>query len=152
MNNIGAGIAIIGCGSTAPQNKLTNEHLSGMVETSDEWIRERTGISKRHAGERRTPHQLIARFMVISAVDAALEIFASDFKRLARGQVRIEGLQGALRVVEAGERLLVRRLVAAAALPVADDPGGPVDVGENLGSPQTPPTATGEGPTASGAS
>ena len=48
MNNIGAGIRIIGCGSAAPQNRLTNEHLSEMVETSDEWIASRTGMKTRH--------------------------------------------------------------------------------------------------------
>lgn len=48
MDNIRAGIAIIGCGSAEPQNKLTNDHLSEIVETSDEWINSRTGMRIRH--------------------------------------------------------------------------------------------------------
>jgi 3-oxoacyl-[acyl-carrier-protein] synthase-3 len=35
-------------GGYLPANKLTNEDLSKMVDTSDEWIRERTGIKARH--------------------------------------------------------------------------------------------------------
>jgi 3-oxoacyl-[acyl-carrier-protein] synthase-3 len=39
---------IIGTGSYLPEKILTNKDLEAMVETSDEWIRERTGISERH--------------------------------------------------------------------------------------------------------
>ena len=39
---------IVGCGSFLPEKVLTNADLSQMVETSDEWIVTRTGISKRH--------------------------------------------------------------------------------------------------------
>jgi 3-oxoacyl-[acyl-carrier-protein] synthase-3 len=45
---------IIGTGSYAPARILTNEDLERMVATSDEWIRERTGIRERRiaaAGE-----------------------------------------------------------------------------------------------------
>jgi len=45
---------IIGVGAYAPQRVLTNDDLSKMVETSDEWIVQRTGIRERHvasAGE-----------------------------------------------------------------------------------------------------
>ena len=45
---MGAGIAIIGCGSAAPEATLSNSHLSSMVETSDEWINSRTGMKNRH--------------------------------------------------------------------------------------------------------
>jgi 3-oxoacyl-[acyl-carrier-protein] synthase III len=48
LNNIGMGMAIIGCGSAAPQAVLTNQHLSQIVETSDEWISTRTGMKSRH--------------------------------------------------------------------------------------------------------
>lgn len=37
-----------GCGSFLPEQILTNEQLSRRVDTSDEWIRERTGIRERH--------------------------------------------------------------------------------------------------------
>ncbi|MCW8945928.1 MAG: ketoacyl-ACP synthase III, partial [Sedimenticola sp.] len=39
---------IIGTGSYLPENVLTNDDLAKMVDTSDQWIRERTGIHKRH--------------------------------------------------------------------------------------------------------
>ncbi len=42
---------IIGCGSYAPQKILTNNDLSMMVDTSDEWIIQRTGIERRHLVE-----------------------------------------------------------------------------------------------------
>lgn len=37
----------IGIGSAAPKTVITNKDLEGVVETSDEWIRTRTGISQR---------------------------------------------------------------------------------------------------------
>jgi 3-oxoacyl-[acyl-carrier-protein] synthase-3 len=39
---------IIGTGSYAPEKVMTNHDLSKIVETSDEWIVERTGIRARH--------------------------------------------------------------------------------------------------------
>jgi len=39
---------VIGCGSALPANVVTNDDLAKKVDTSDEWIRERTGIRQRH--------------------------------------------------------------------------------------------------------
>lgn len=39
---------IIGVGSYLPEKILTNYDLEKMVDTTDEWIRQRTGISQRH--------------------------------------------------------------------------------------------------------
>ena len=39
---------IIGCGHYLPSKVLTNDDLSKMVETNDQWISERTGIRSRH--------------------------------------------------------------------------------------------------------
>lgn len=39
---------IIGTGSYLPQQVLTNADLAARVDTSDEWIQERTGIRRRH--------------------------------------------------------------------------------------------------------
>ncbi|RMF42316.1 MAG: ketoacyl-ACP synthase III [Anaerolineae bacterium] len=39
---------ITGWGRAIPEKVLTNDDLSNMVETSDEWIRTRTGIRERH--------------------------------------------------------------------------------------------------------
>jgi 3-oxoacyl-[acyl-carrier-protein] synthase-3 len=41
-------IKIIGTGSYVPEKVLTNFDLAKMVDTSDEWIRTRTGMSERH--------------------------------------------------------------------------------------------------------
>lgn len=41
-------IKIIGTGSELPKNVQTNKDIEKLVETSDEWIVERTGISQRH--------------------------------------------------------------------------------------------------------
>src|SRR5512133_3591568 len=40
-------VSIIGTGSYVPEKILTNEDLSRMVDTSDEWITTRTGIKER---------------------------------------------------------------------------------------------------------
>ncbi len=39
---------VLGCGSYLPSRVLTNSELSRMVDTSDEWIAQRTGIRERH--------------------------------------------------------------------------------------------------------
>jgi 3-oxoacyl-[acyl-carrier-protein] synthase-3 len=41
------GSQILGTGAYAPEKVLTNRDLAKMVDTSDEWIRERTGIGER---------------------------------------------------------------------------------------------------------
>ncbi len=42
---------VIGTGSYLPEKILTNQDLEKIVETSDEWITERTGIKQRHIAE-----------------------------------------------------------------------------------------------------
>ena len=44
------GARFTGWGRALPPKVLTNHDLEGMVETSDQWIRERTGIERRHVG------------------------------------------------------------------------------------------------------
>jgi len=39
---------ILGCGAYLPETIVTNAELAKRVDTSDEWIRERTGIRQRH--------------------------------------------------------------------------------------------------------
>src|SRR5436190_13252999 len=41
------GATIVGTGRRVPERILTNRDLEQMVETSDEWIRTRTGIRER---------------------------------------------------------------------------------------------------------
>ncbi|MGL4728343.1 MAG: 3-oxoacyl-ACP synthase, partial [Bosea sp. (in: a-proteobacteria)] len=42
---------LTGCGSALPRRVVTNEQLAARVETSDEWIVQRTGIRARHIAE-----------------------------------------------------------------------------------------------------
>ena len=44
-------IGIVGLGMSVPKKVLTNFDLEKMVETSDEWIRTRTGIRERRIAE-----------------------------------------------------------------------------------------------------
>lgn len=40
--------SLVGWGHYAPENVVTNEDLAQIVETTDEWIRSRSGIERRH--------------------------------------------------------------------------------------------------------
>ncbi|MEM9168795.1 MAG: beta-ketoacyl-ACP synthase III [Pseudomonadota bacterium] len=52
---------LVGSGSALPERVLTNEELARTVDTSDAWIRERTGIEQRHvAGPDETTSDLAA--------------------------------------------------------------------------------------------
>jgi 3-oxoacyl-[acyl-carrier-protein] synthase-3 len=59
---------IAGVGAYLPERIVSNDELSRSIETSDEWIRERTGIRQRHIS---APHETAA-FMGTAAARAAL--------------------------------------------------------------------------------
>ena len=62
---------IAGTGSYLPEKVLSNEELARTVETSDEWIRERTGITQRHiAADEQTTGDL-AYEAALRALEAA---------------------------------------------------------------------------------
>lgn len=44
-------VGIVGVGSYVPENVMTNSDLEKIVDTSDEWIRSRTGIEERRIAE-----------------------------------------------------------------------------------------------------
>jgi len=52
--------AITALGTYVPERVVTNADLAKIVDTSDEWIRTRTGIEKRHYVEPGTPTSVIA--------------------------------------------------------------------------------------------
>ncbi len=54
------GVAIRGTGGALPEKILTNFDLEKMVDTTDEWIRQRTGMRERHIGEKETVPYLAA--------------------------------------------------------------------------------------------
>ena len=43
---------ILGLGMAVPEKLLTNEDIGKLVDTSDEWIQERTGIKERRYADR----------------------------------------------------------------------------------------------------
>lgn len=59
---------ITGTGSYLPDNVLTNKDIEKMVDTTDQWIRERTGISQRHVAE---PEQTTVDLAEVAARRAA---------------------------------------------------------------------------------
>lgn len=67
MNAIG----ILGTGSYVPEKILTNHMLEEMVETSDEWIRTRTGIQERRIAEADTATSDLALAAAKRALEAA---------------------------------------------------------------------------------
>ena len=62
-----------GTGSYLPARVLTNAELSTMVDTSDEWIQQRSGIRERHiAAEGETTSQLATKAAEAALADAGL--------------------------------------------------------------------------------
>ncbi len=63
-----------GCGSYLPADAVTNEELARTVDTSDEWIVQRTGIRQRHVA---APGEMTSDLAIAAAkealADAALE-------------------------------------------------------------------------------
>ncbi len=64
---ITTGIAITGCGSATPSVLLDNYGLSQRVETSDEWITSRTGISQRRLADSDTS---LSQLAIVAAQNA----------------------------------------------------------------------------------
>ncbi len=60
-------ISITGFGCFVPERVLTNDELAKMVETSDEWIRERTGIRERRIA---APEQALSDLCAPAAREA----------------------------------------------------------------------------------
>src|SRR6188472_571837 len=65
----GVAISITGIGSRVPEKVLTNDDLATMMDTNDEWIRERTGIRERRIAE---PEQALSD-LCLPAARQALE-------------------------------------------------------------------------------
>ena len=62
---------IVGTGSALPERVLTNADLEKFVDTSDEWIRERTGIRQRHVAADGETTGDLATLAAQRALDAA---------------------------------------------------------------------------------
>lgn len=62
---------IAGTGSYLPDNVMTNRDLEALVDTSDEWIRERTGIEQRHIAVEGQTTVDLAEQASLRAIEAA---------------------------------------------------------------------------------
>ncbi|PTB99608.1 3-oxoacyl-ACP synthase [Marinobacter sp. Z-F4-2] len=62
---------ITGTGSYLPENIVTNKDLEKMVDTTDQWIRERTGIERRHIAVEGQTTVDLAEQAAKNAIDAA---------------------------------------------------------------------------------
>jgi 3-oxoacyl-[acyl-carrier-protein] synthase III len=67
-------VKIIGTGRYLPEKVVTNDDLAELVDTSDEWIRERTGIGTRRVVEGDTAtSDLAARAIEAACADAGMD-------------------------------------------------------------------------------
>jgi 3-oxoacyl-[acyl-carrier-protein] synthase-3 len=75
---------VLGCGSYLPQRILTNAELASRIDTSDEWIVQRTGIRERHiaADDEFTSH-LAIKAATAALADAGIDAQAIDLIVLA---------------------------------------------------------------------
>ncbi|MFO8240035.1 MAG: beta-ketoacyl-ACP synthase III [Dissulfuribacterales bacterium] len=62
---------IIGTGSCVPKRVVTNKEMESLVDTSDEWIRTRTGILQRHISNDRETNSYLATQSARKALDMA---------------------------------------------------------------------------------
>ncbi len=70
---------IVGLGMCVPERILTNDELSLMVDTSDEWIQTRTGIKQRHVADASTSTSDLAIIAARRALeDAGMEASELD--------------------------------------------------------------------------
>jgi len=82
--------AIVGVGAFAPEKIITNFDLEKMMDTSDKWITERTGIHKRHIAEPGTTTLELATKAARSAL-AAAGITARDLDMILVGTSSPDG-------------------------------------------------------------
>lgn len=70
---------ICGTGSCIPKAVWTNDKLAELVETSDEWIRERTGVARRHiADESESTAYLASEAAGAALLDAEMDVAEID--------------------------------------------------------------------------
>lgn len=65
---------ITGIGHYVPENVVTNDDLSKLMTTNDEWITERTGIKERHHRKNRNDSEETTAFLGFKASEKALKM------------------------------------------------------------------------------
>lgn len=91
------GACLIGCGKAMPGLKVENADLEKLVQTSDEWISSRTGISSRRIAVKET--------MLDLALAACREALGSPFQ--PDGAVSIDSSGASMKAIEAASIDLV---------------------------------------------
>lgn len=74
---------ILGSGHYAPHSIITNDDLSKIVDTNDEWISSRTGISTRHISDGEEASDLAAKAAINAIANAQIEATDIDLILLA---------------------------------------------------------------------
>ena len=75
---------VLGCGSYLPEQVVTNAQLAARIDTSDEWIVQRTGIRERHiAAEGEFTSHLAIKAAQAALADAGLDAQSIDLIVLA---------------------------------------------------------------------
>ena len=64
---------IIGTGRSLPERVVTNDDLSKVLDTSDEWISSRTGIRQRHVAEKETSATMASKAAAQAIMDAGIK-------------------------------------------------------------------------------
>jgi 3-oxoacyl-[acyl-carrier-protein] synthase III len=64
-------VGILGTGSFVPEKKLTNFDLEKIMDTSDEWIKTRTGVSERRITDENTATSDLATQAALNAIKSA---------------------------------------------------------------------------------
>lgn len=77
MRNVLRSIGILGIGASLPNNILTNYDLEKMVDTTDSWIMQRTGISERRILNKEQPAYELGVNAAINALEDA-QLTAED--------------------------------------------------------------------------
>ncbi|MGI9236664.1 MAG: beta-ketoacyl-ACP synthase III [Woeseiaceae bacterium] len=70
---------IVGTGRYLPERIMTNFELEKIVDTSDEWIRTRTGVERRHVvSEDQTTSDMCVEAAKVAIEDAGVDVFEID--------------------------------------------------------------------------
>jgi len=81
-------VGIIGTGSYIPEKVLSNYDLEKMVDTSDRWILERTGIHERRIAAEEETNVTMGRLALERAIENA-RIDPKEIEMLVMGPTRL---------------------------------------------------------------
>jgi 3-oxoacyl-[acyl-carrier-protein] synthase III len=101
------GVQIVGIGSAVPKTIITNDDLTALVDTSDEWIRTRTGISQRRilSGDESLPElaieasqqALLSAGIAADTLDLIIVATGTSEERYPATAARVQAAIGATR-------------------------------------------------------